>query len=155
MAIRHLRPHDAGVGVGVRRELVVRNEGDRIDLAAALGKARVLAAAEIHGRRRSALKTVLLFVVVGKRQLEIGSDGVFCAGPEHLQDLVAAEGGVIDGAEGVAGEDVGAGGVLLLGGPAVVRGRTWRRETGLDSNSYPNSFRLDDDGRIGLWRCCY
>src|SRR6266550_1801851 len=63
--IRHLRPHDTGIGVEALRKPVIRDERNRIQLSAALRQAGIRTMGRVQGSRCPALKTVLLFVVIG------------------------------------------------------------------------------------------
>jgi hypothetical protein len=64
--IGYLRPHDACISVEALRKSIIRDEGNRIELSAALRQAGIPAMRGVQGGRRPALETVLLFVVIGK-----------------------------------------------------------------------------------------
>src|ERR1700688_2244990 len=96
-SVRDARVHGAGVSVETLGEPVIDQEGDGIELSAACRRRGVRAADQA--------KAVLLFVVIGADQIDIGPYGVFRARPEHLQILGIRKGGVADGAERIAADD--------------------------------------------------
>ena len=61
---------------------------------------------DVHSAR---LKTVLLFVVIGDAQIEVGPDRIFHATPKYLEDLVGRKIGVVNGSERIATGDEAAG----------------------------------------------
>jgi len=66
-AVRHLREHRAGVGIEALGKSLICHDRHRIQLSAACGKAVI--------RAPIPLKAVLLFVVIGRNQIDIRPDG--------------------------------------------------------------------------------
>src|ERR1700722_4766976 len=105
--IRHLRPHDAKVCVEALRKSVVRDEGNRVPLSAALREgAGCTDTSHIHSTR---LKAVLLLMVIGDTQIDVGPDRIFHTTPKYLEDLVGGKIGVVGGAERISARDETAG----------------------------------------------
>ena len=82
-AIRDLGPHDTCISIEALCKPVVSEDRNRVQLSFALGKgAGGASASYIDG---TCPEAVLLFVVIGGGQIEIGPDRVFHTGPKYLE----------------------------------------------------------------------
>src|ERR1700731_5446617 len=97
--VLHLRPHDTCIGIEVPRKPVIGDKGHRIQRSTA----RRRDSSRASTRRVGAVhEAVLVFVIVGQRQIEIGPDRIFRTSPEHLKHLVGGEVGVVGSKDSIA-----------------------------------------------------
>jgi hypothetical protein len=86
----------------VLRESVISDEGNRVQLSAALLEAGIWAMSYVQSGGCPAFIAVLVFVVIADNQLDIRPDFVLRTTPEYLQILVGSINGVIDDADAIS-----------------------------------------------------
>src|ERR1700692_186016 len=59
----------------------------------------------VQGSGCPSFKAVLLFVVIGDTQIEVGPDRIFHATPKYLENLIGGKIGVVNGAERITAGD--------------------------------------------------
>src|ERR1700722_9249105 len=74
-----LREHDSGVGIEFLRKLPIGDEGNGVECSVAVCERRGVGAVD------ECTKGGLRIMVVSASQIQIVSDGVFCAGPEYVE----------------------------------------------------------------------